>query len=93
MIFGKRSPAKSEVIIKKAMAEIEKLLIQLDKEGKDITKVKLRRYQKTHNITCTCIKCSLANTKKDPRLRGLREFGFKVYVAEGDDEDRYSDDD
>jgi len=89
-MFKKKTPAKSEVIIKRAMAEIEKLLVQLDKEGKDLSKVKLRRFQKTHNISCTCLKCSLANTKKDPRLRGLREFGFKVYVAEPDSEDKFS---
>ena len=91
MIFGKQSPAKRGVIIKKAMAEIEKMLLQLDREGKDLTQIKLRKYQKTHNISCTCSKCLVANQKKDPRLRGLREFGFKVYVSESDSESKYSD--
>lgn len=93
MMFKKDSPAKRELILKKAMKEIEKLLIDLEKEGKDLTRMRLKKYQKTHNIHCTCAKCGLANQKKDPRLRGLREYGFKVFVAESDAEDLFSDED
>ena len=61
MLFKKKGarggPAQRELILKKAMKEIEKLLIELDSQGKDL------------------------------RLIGLRELGFKVYVAESDAED------
>ncbi|MDT8447460.1 MAG: hypothetical protein RRB13_11265 [bacterium] len=93
MLFKKAprrgSPAQRELILKRAMKEIEKLLIDLEAEGKDLTKIKLKKYQKTHHIDCSCKKCRAANQKKDPRLRGLREQGFKVFVAESDAEDIY----
>ncbi len=69
------------------MKEIEKLLKDLEKEGKDLTRMKLKKYQKTHHIDCKCAKCRQASAKKDPALRGLREFGFKVFVSELDPEE------
>ncbi len=77
---------KQELVIKKAMQEIEKMLHALGNEGKDLALLKLKRYQKTHHIDCMCEKCMKANKKKNPGLRGLREFGFKVYVDEHDEE-------
>jgi hypothetical protein len=77
---------KQELIIKKAMLEIEKMLHELVREGKDLSLLKLKKYQKTHHIDCMCEKCRKANRKKNPGLRGLREFGFKVYVDENDEE-------
>ena len=62
------------------------MLIELEREGKDLTLMKLRKYQKTHHIDCVCPKCSKANKKKNPGLRGLREYGFKVFVDENDEE-------
>ena len=91
MMF-KKSPAAREVILKKAMKEIEKLSIAMEKDGKDLTRMKLKKYQKTHHIDCACDKCKLANKKNDPRLRGLREYGFKAFVAETDIEDTYFED-
>lgn len=77
---------KQEQIIKKALREIEKMLVELAKEGKDLSLMKMKKYQKTHHIDCMCSKCMKANRKKNPGLRGLREFGFKVYVDEHDEE-------
>lgn len=68
------------------MQEIEKMLHELQKEGKDLSLIKLKKYQKTHHIDCVCPKCRKANNKNNPNLRGLREFGFKVYVDEHDEE-------
>lgn len=80
------TPRLREQILKKAMNEIEKLLLELEKEGKDLATVKLKKFSKTHHIQCICPKCSKANKKKEPRLRGLREYGFKVFVNEQDEE-------
>ena len=74
------------MILKRAMREIERLLVELEKEGKDISLMKLKKYQKTHHIDCVCPKCTKANKKNNPRMRGLREYGFKVYVSEEDRE-------
>ncbi|MDH5560733.1 MAG: hypothetical protein OEY59_07745 [Deltaproteobacteria bacterium] len=87
MIFKKKSPGLKDLILKKAMTEIEKLLREIESDGKDLTLIKLKKYQKTHHIDCTCSKCSMANKKNNPRLRGLREYGFKVFVAEEDAEE------
>ena len=49
-------------------------------EGKDLTRVRIKRFQKTHHVSCRCQQCKLAEEKKDPRLRGMLEDGFKVYL-------------
>jgi hypothetical protein len=49
-------------------------------EGKDLTRVRIKRFQKTHHVSCRCQQCKSAEEKKDPRLRGLLEDGFKVYL-------------
>ncbi len=77
---------KKQIIFQKAMQQIEKMLFEMEKEGKDLSKMKLKKYQKTHHIDCMCSKCMKANRKNNPNLRGLREFGFKVYVDEQDEE-------
>ncbi|MCP4754937.1 MAG: hypothetical protein GY866_29015 [Proteobacteria bacterium] len=86
MLF-KKNTRYHEAILKRAMQEIEKMLLDLEKEGKDLALMKLRKYQKTHHISCVCPKCTKANKKNNPRMRGLREYGFKVFVAEGDYEE------
>ena len=85
-MFGRKKYIHRDLLLKRAMREIERLLIELEKEGKDISTMKLKKYQKTHHIDCVCPKCAKANKKKNPRLRGLREYGFKVYVSEDDRE-------
>ncbi len=77
---------KRQLIIQKAMQEIEKMLHEMEKDGKDLSLIKLKKYQKTHHISCLCPKCQKANEKNNPSYRGLREFGFKVFVDEHDEE-------
>ena len=86
-MFSKKSPKHRDLILKMAMKEIEKMLRELEKEGKDLSLMKLRKFQKTHHIDCVCSKCTKAEKKNNPRLRGLREYGFKVYVSENDQEE------
>ena len=78
-----RSPRIQEQLLALALRQIEKMLKEMQKEGKELTRLKLKRFQKTHHIDCTCGQCAVAKAKDDPRLRGLLEDGFKVYV-EGD---------
>ncbi|MBF0278300.1 MAG: hypothetical protein HQM13_10930 [SAR324 cluster bacterium] len=82
-MFGFRSPKEQDIVIQLALKQIEKMLKEMDGEGKDLRKLKLKRFQKTHHVNCRCDQCQTAKAKEDPRLRGLQEAGFKVYV-EGD---------
>jgi hypothetical protein len=86
-MFSRKSVKHRDSLLKMAMKEIEKMLKELEKEGKDLALMKMRKFQKTHHIDCVCPKCKLAEKKNNPRYRGLREYGFKVYVAENDQED------
>ena len=72
-----RSPSHQEQILALAMRQIEKMLKEMQSNGKNLSRLKLKKFQKTHHIDC---KCEDAKTKNDPRLRGLLEDGFKVYV-------------
>ncbi len=54
---------KKARIIQKAMQEIEKMLLEMEREGKDLSLIKLKKYQKTHHISCKCAKCEKANKK------------------------------
>jgi len=76
-----RSPSQQEQILSLAMRQIEKMLKEMQASGKDLSRLKLKKFQKTHHIDCKCKLCENAKTKNDPRLRGLLEDGFKVYVA------------
>ncbi len=78
-----RSPRQNEQILALAMRQIEKMLKEMQADGKDLSRLKLKKFQKTHHIDCGCELCRNAKAKKDPRRRGLLEDGFKVYV-EGD---------
>ena len=75
------SPSQQEQILSLAMRQIEKMLKEMQTSGKDLSLLKLKKFQKTHHIDCKCKLCENAKTKNDPRLRGLLEDGFKVYVA------------
>lgn len=81
-MFGFRSPKEQDVLVQMALKQIEKMLKEMSIEGKDLTKLKLKKFQKTHHVNCGCDQCRKAKVKKDPRLRGLQESGFKVYVGE-----------
>ena len=63
-----------------AMRQIEKMLKDMQSEGKDLARLKLKKFQKTHHIDCKCKLCEEAKKKNDPHMRGLIEDGFKVYV-------------
>ena len=76
-----RSPSHQEQILTLAMRQIEKMLKEMQSNGKNLSQLKLKKFQKTHHIDCKCKLCENAKTKNDPRLRGLLEDGFKVYVA------------
>jgi len=76
-----RSPSQQEQILALAMRQIEKMLKEMQASGKDLSRLKLKKFQKTHHIDCKCKLCENAKTKNDLRLRGLLEDGFKVYVA------------
>jgi hypothetical protein len=76
-----RSPSQQEQILSLAMRQIEKMLKEMQTSGKDLSLLKLKKFQKTHHIDCKCKLCENAKTKNDLRLRGLLEDGFKVYVA------------
>ena len=67
-----------------AMRQIEKMLKDMQSEGKDLSRLKLKKFQKTHHIDCKCKLCEEAKKKNDPHMRGLIEDGFKVYV-DGDE--------
>ena len=77
-----RSPSNHERILAMAMRQIEKMLRDMQSEGKDLSRLKLKKFQKTHHIDCKCKFCEEAMKKNDPHLRGLIEDGFKVYVGD-----------
>ncbi len=81
-MFGFRSPKEQDIVIQLALKQIEKMLIEMTEDGKDLRKLKLKPFQKTHHMDCRCDQCQGAKAKADPRLRGLQEAGFKVYVEE-----------
>ncbi|MGA1597711.1 MAG: hypothetical protein ACO4AU_01565 [bacterium] len=82
-MFRSRSPRQQDQILALALKQIEKMLKEMQGDGKDLTRLKLKKFQKTHHMDCRCGQCAEAKKKNDPRLRGLLEDGFKVYV-EGD---------
>ena len=75
-----RSPSNHERILAMAMRQIEKMLKDMQSEGKDLSRLKLKKFQKTHHIDCKCKLCEEAKKKNNPHMRGLTEDGFKVYV-------------
>ena len=79
----KCSPRHDEQILALAMKQIEKMLRGMQGEGKELSRLKLKKFQKTHHIDCRCGMCVEAKKKNDPRKRGLLEDGFKVYIEGG----------
>jgi len=82
MRFG-RDPRK-QAVIDLALKHVEKVLREMQDDGKDLTRLKIRKYQKTHFTTCTCAQCKAAERKHNPHLRGILEDGYKLYVGTGD---------
>ena len=81
-MFNLNNKTTHEKIMFLVMRQVEKLLQEMKADGKNLSKIKLKKFQKTHHIDCTCKLCSLAEAKNDPNLRGLKEDGFKVYINE-----------
>ena len=81
-----RSPSQQEQMLSLAMRQIEKMLKEMQSNGKDLSRLKLKKFQKTHHFDCKCKLCENAKKNNDPHLRGLLEDGFKVYVAGGEEE-------
>ena len=75
-----KNKLRDEQILILVIRQIEKLLKEMQTEGKDLSRLKLKKFQKTHHIDCKCELCVVATTKNDPSLRGLIEDGFKVYI-------------
>lgn len=82
MLFG-RDPRK-KAILELAMKQVERILKEMQKDGMDLTLLKLKKYQKTHYTSCACSQCVEAKRSKDPHKRGLLEEGYKVYLDVGD---------
>ena len=82
-MFSFKSPSKNERLLSMAMRQIEKMLKDMQSEGKDLSRLKLKKFQKTHHIQCSCKLCEEAMKKNDPHMRGLSEDGFKVYLDGG----------
>ncbi|MBF0351429.1 MAG: hypothetical protein HQM11_10385 [SAR324 cluster bacterium] len=80
MFGSKKSVRHQQAVIDLALKQIRKMLEEMQGDGKDLTRLKLKRFQKTHHISCRCPQCREAKSKEDPRLRGMLEDGFKVYI-------------
>ena len=85
MLFG-RDP-RQKAVRERAMKQVERILQELQDDGKDLTQLKFKKYQKTHYTTCRCAQCLEAKRAHDPHKRGLLEDGYKVYVGVGDAEE------
>lgn len=82
MLF-KRRDARQRAMVDMALKQVEKMLWDMAGEGKDLSRLKLRKYQKTHYTNCQCKQCREAARQNDPHRRGILEDGFKVYVGVG----------
>ena len=59
-----KSPRHNEQILALAMRQIEKMLQEMQNEGKDLSGLKLKKFQKTHHIDCRCGICAEAKKKE-----------------------------
>jgi hypothetical protein len=79
MLFG-RDP-RQKVVLERALKQVERVLREMQDDGKDLSQLKLKKYQKTHYTTCRCAQCLEAQRSKNPHKRGLLEDGYKVYLG------------
>jgi hypothetical protein len=82
MLFG-RDP-RQKAVLERAMKQVEHVLAEMQRDGKDLTQLKLKKYQKTHYTNCTCAQCREAKRAGNPHQRGLLEDGYKLYLGVGD---------
>ena len=85
MLF--RKDPRKKAMIERAMKQVEKMLVEMVDDGKDLTQLKFKKFQKTYFTTCIWPQCMDAKRKKNPHLRGILEDGFKTYVGEGSEDD------
>lgn len=85
MLFG-RDPRR-KAVLDLAMKQVEQVLREMQRDGKDLAQLRIKRYQKTHYTNCTCAQCLEAKRTKDPHRRGLLEDGYKLYLGPGDSAD------
>ena len=81
-MFNLKNKIRNKKILTLIMHQVENLLMEMHNNGKDLSKIKLKKFQKTHHIDCQCKLCNFAKIKNDPSLRGLIEDGFKIYLDE-----------
>ena len=81
MLFGRDPRAKA--VLELAVQRVEKVLREMQKDGKDLAQLRIKKYQKTHYTTCHCAQCLEARRGNDPHKRGLLEDGYKVYLGVG----------
>ena len=79
-MFKIENDNKQKKIISIILSKVERLLKEMQNDGKDLSYIKLKKFQKTHHINCECQLCAYAKSKNDHSLRGLTEDGFKVYI-------------
>ena len=84
MIF-RRDPRQRK-LLEMALQRVEKMLKEMQDDGKDLSQLKIKKFQKTHYTTCTCAQCMEAKRKNNPHLKGILEDGFKLYVGPGEGE-------
>jgi hypothetical protein len=82
MRFGR--DVRKQAVVDLALKQVEKVLREMQDDGKDLTRLKIKKYQKTHFTKCTCDQCKAAERKGNPHLRGILEDGYKFYVGVGD---------
>ena len=85
-MFFRRDP-RQKALLEMATKQVEKVLREMQDEGADLAKLRIKKYQKTHYTTCACPLCLEAQRRKDPRLRGILEDGFKVFTGEGGEDE------
>ena len=85
MLFG-RDP-RQKAVLELALKQVQKVLREMQSDGKDLTQLKLKKYQKTHYTTCRCTQCLEAQHSKNPHKRGLLEDGYKLYLGVGGEDE------
>ena len=73
-MFGRKSaergfPKHEEIVLHKVMEQVEKVLRQMQTEGKDLTRVRIKRFQKTHHVSCRCQQCNGRGKKRSTVAR------------------------
>ncbi len=70
-----------EAVLQTILQQVEKRLKEMQQEGKDLSLLKIKKFQKTHFENCSCPDCLKAKQQQNPRLKGIQEDGFKIYIA------------